>query len=397
MNPLFRLIQLTGRVAMGFALCNAAALAEVTVSNVSSAQRPGTKLVDIDYDVAGDAPPFSVCVRISADDGATFAVPANSLSGAFGAGITEGRKKRITWNAGVDWNGKYTPQMRFEVTATDRSSGPIGWTLIPGSSFLMGDEFNEGNNDERPVHTVNVKAFHLATHEVTYSGWRTVHYWAIQNGYTFSNAGQGKAADHPVQTVSWHDVVKWCNAKSEMDELAPCYTVNGAIYRSGEAAPACNWVADGYRLPTEAEWELAARGGLGGKRFPSGDNINHNVANYFNGKYPYESIQGAGYHPLYATGGYPYTSPVGSFPSNDFGLFDMAGNVWEWCWDWHGPLYYSDPSAVTNPQGPSRGTYRVIRGGGWSNPAFNQRVARRYANGPLNKYGYIGFRLARSL
>lgn len=370
-------------------------LADVKVSNVRAAQREGTKLVDILYDLDGNSQSFTVSLRISNDDGVTFTVPAENLSGAFGAGIEQGNDHKITWNAGLDWNGRNSPKMRFEVTASDTPTSSGKWIAVPAGSFTMGDAFAEGQSNEVPTHSVITPGILMMKQEVTFGEWKSVRNWALENGYTFSNPGEGKAANHPVQTVSWHDAVKWCNAKSEMDSRTPCYRAGGNVYRNGESTPTCNWSANGYRLPTEAEWEKAARGGTIGKRFPWGNTINHKAANYVNGKLSYESPQGGGYHPIYATGGFPYTSPAGSFAANAYGFDDMAGNVWEWCWDWYGQTYYADPASGNHPKGPPSGTLRVIRGGGWSNPANQQRVSSRYANNPTNRFGYIGFRIVR--
>ncbi len=269
---------------------------------------------------------------------------------------------------------------------------PSGMVLIPAGSFSMGDSL-DGLPSALPVHTVYVSAFYMDKTQVTKAKWDEVSSWAAANGYDPpAGSASGKAASHPVTTVSWYDCVKWCNARSQKEGLAPCYTVDGATYKSGSSAPDCNWGANGYRLPTEAEWEKAARGGLSGRRFPWGDTIQHSRANYYSStSFAYDTSPTRGYHPLYVTGGSPCTSPADAFAPNGYGLYGMAGNVWEWCWDRHGSTYYGS-SPGSDPRGPVSGLYRVLRGGGWDCSANYCRAAYRNFYGPSSAIGNMGFR-----
>jgi formylglycine-generating enzyme required for sulfatase activity len=304
----------------------------------------------------------------------------------------------------------------YNTNSTPTVPVPWGMVLIPAGSFTMGDTFNEGNDDELPLHTVYVSAFYMDQYDVTYAFWQQVCGWATNHGYNFDEAGSGKGggsagADHPVQTIDWYDSVKWCNARSEMEGRTPSYYTDGTqtvVYRTGEidlAANCVNWGA-GYRLPTEAEWEKAARGGASGQRFPWGNTISWSQANYYgdpllldpNG-YAYDLATTVDYDPAFSWGDWtkamPYTSPVDNFAPNEYGLYDMAGNVWQWCWDWYGD-YSSD--SQTDPRGPTAGqygAYRVYRGGSWKNYAFSCTAAARNRNYPgVNGVidGYVGFR-----
>jgi formylglycine-generating enzyme required for sulfatase activity len=231
----------------------------------------------------------------------------------------------------------------------------------------------------------------MDTNLVTYSLWTNVYQWATSHGYGFDYGGSGKAASHPVQMVDWYDTVKWCNARSEMEGKTPAYYTDSALsvpYRTGDVAPYVNWSA-GYRLPTEAEWEKAARGGLSGQRFPWGNTISESEANYYGQTSSYSYDLGPnGYNAVGQIGGFPYTSPVGSFAPNGYGLYDMAGNVDEWCWDWYGTPY----AGGTDPRGPASGSIRVLRGGVWSFYADGCRTAYRIGYYPTTDFFDIGFR-----
>ena len=338
------------------------------VSNVRSVQRPGTRLVDITYDVAdSDSPTVGVAVEVSADSGVTYTVLAESFTGDVGYGIKPGTGKRVVWDAKADWPNKYSSKVRVRVWVSDQWLAPAGMALIPAGPFQMGDDRFSG-----PEHTVTVSAFAIDKWEVSIELWKSVRAWGNAHGYDLI-AGESFGAKHPVHSVTWFDVVKWNNARSEKEGKVPAYYVDGSmtqVYRSGDKVPAgIKWDA-GYRLPTEAEWEKAARGGMVGKLYPwQTDEISESQARY-------------------QSGGVIGTVPIGSYAANKYGLYDMAGNVFEWCWDWYGD--YST-IAQTDPRGPSSGSIRVYRGGGWRFKAEGCRVASRDHDYDFPGYGYTNY------
>ncbi len=383
------------------------------VSNVTASQRTdGSLKVDIRYDLDGNKSTISIAV--SSDGGTTWNVSAPSVTGAIGTNISPGKGKLITWDCNNDLPGAYGTNYRIKVIANDNSA-PADMVVIPAGTFQMGDSKIEGNSDEHPVHTVTLDSFAMGKYEITNGQYRDFLNSALaQNLITITNnvvykSGSGTSypycdtaasssysqivysnntfsvrtksgrdmTNDPMVRVSWYGAVAYCNWRSQQEGKQTCY--NDFV----------NWTCDfskkGYRLATEAEWEYAARGGRAGSRFPWGDTINQTQANFYSYTYSYDvSPVKNQYHPLWNDGVYPYTSPVGFFDgslkyktnynwpgsatsyqtasgANAYGLYDMAGNVWEWCHDWYGS--YSSGSQ-TNPSGPGTGTYRVIRGGG---------------------------------
>jgi formylglycine-generating enzyme required for sulfatase activity len=222
---------------------------------------------------------------------------------------------------------------------------------------------------------------------VTKAQWDAVAAQGPGRGYRDLPAGSdGKNGDasltHPVTAVSWYDVVKWLNLKSELEGLTPCYTVSGATYKTGQSSPDCNFNASGYRLPTESEWEYACRVGTT-TAFYSGPIT-------YTGTSPLDpNLDQIGW---YGGNSGTNTHPVGGKQANAWGLYDMSGNVWEWCWDW----YATYPGTVTDPTGAVSGASRVIRGGGFFSSARGCRSAIRFYNDPGIRFSNFGFRPART-
>ena len=258
----------------------------------------------------------------------------------------------------------------FEIVATR----DITMMPIPDGSFLMGSPSDESGHDpeEGPRRTVNISAFQMSETEVTQAQWEDVMGWDVSYfiGY-----------NHPVEQVTWFDCVSFCNKLSQADGYAQCYTITNMGY-AGEhitsADVSCDFEANGYRLPTEAEWEYACRAGTT-TRFNTGDSD--------------LDLGRAGWHDDNSGS---TTHTVGGKEGNAWGLYDMHGNVIEWCWDWFG-LYGMRPDPDSDPRGASSGSSRVIRSGGWVSLAQNCRSANRFSLAPRSRYQYLGFRIVRSV
>ena len=302
---------------------------------------------------------------------------------------------------------------------------PDDMVYIPDGEFDMGDHHGDGTSDELPVHAVLLDAFFMSRSEITnqqycdylnsalgggsiYLSYNVVYGTGNNQGYCETSAsssysqiaysggvfsvrtkGGRNMSNDPMVEVSWYGAVAYCNWRSQQEGREQCYNLSTWV---------CDFSKKGYRLVTEAEWEYAARGGLSGRRFPWGDTITHSQANYYacSSCYSYDVNPTRGYHPDWNDGIPPYTAPVGSFAGNSYGLYDMAGNVWEWCNDWYDVNYYS-ASPYDNPQGPASGSYRVLRGGGWTSFAYSSRVAGRGIGHPTYWASGQGFRLSLEL
>ena len=241
-------------------------------------------------------------------------------------------------------------------------AGGIWWVDFQGNQMKVPSikiEDKEGKISEYQYVKRSSEKFWMGRREVTWGEWNEVREWGKGKGYEMGK-GQGEGEMCPATGVSWYSVVKWCNAKSEKEGLTPVYVVEGAIYREGVKTPEVKAGANGYRLPTEVEWEWAARGGEKGRGCEySGSNDLGEVGWY----------EGNSLRKMHA---------VGEQKANELGIYDLSGNAWEWCFD----LWVS--------------TDRVIRGGGWNSAACYARVSSRNADDGTNGHNDLGFRVARS-
>ena len=254
---------------------------------------------------------------------------------------------------------------------------------IPAGTFMMGSPGTEPNRDsDETQHSVTLSGFFMGKYEVTQE-----QYFAVM-GNNPSNFKSGAAAGEnqgkrPVEQVRWYEAIVFCNKLSMMEGLTPAYSIGGntnpSVWGAVPTSPddtwddvVCNWNADGYRLPTESEWEYACRAGTI-TAYNTGATISDTTG-------------------WYRANSNSRTHEVGKKPANAYGLHDMHGNVYEWCWDWYGIL---GNVAQTDPKGASPGSRRVLRGGSWNNVAVYLRSANRDYGNPSGRLDSIGFRVLR--
>jgi formylglycine-generating enzyme required for sulfatase activity len=234
---------------------------------------------------------------------------------------------------------------------------PDNMVLVEGGTFEMGSA--NGLDNETPVHQVRISSFYMSKYEVTQQEYQAV--MGINPSYF-------KGDNLPVETVSWYEAIEYCNKLSVKEGLTPAYRGSGD-------SVVCDLKASGYRLPTEAEWEYAAKGGS-----------RETMVYEYSGS---NSVDAVGWH---RGNSGETTHPVGGKVPNSLGLYDMSGNVWEWCWDWYGDY---GSGAQTDPVGAVSGALRVRRGGSWFGYGWYARSAYRYYFTPSSRYGNLGFRLVR--
>ncbi|HEX6975165.1 MAG TPA: formylglycine-generating enzyme family protein [Vicinamibacterales bacterium] len=251
--------------------------------------------------------------------------------------------------------------------------------LIPSGEFVMGSE--DADEDERPAHTVQLDDFMIGVQPVTNAeyarfvhatGWRAPAIYELPLVVTAGGAERERAFRAAGQPYVWLD------STPPLERLDHPVT----LVRWNDAVAYCAWLSDStdrdFRLPTEAEWEKAARGGVDGKRYPWGDRLDRNMANFLADP-SQKGAQG--------------TTRCRTYPSNGYGLFDMSGNVWEWVKDWYDPAYYFS-SPPRHPTGPREGTLRVLRGGSWLSADVRMLSVSHRHQVPPDTYSYgIGFRV----
>ncbi len=404
---------MVARAILSFALIglySSCVYSVIEIADVEASQIEGESKVLIIYDLGNsDSVPTMVTMEYTLNG--EYWVESSFVTGDVGDSVSQGFNKRMIWDAGSELPNTLYPSVRVRVRIDDGIPGeppvpPSGFSYIPASSFGMGSPESErvivrtssepiDPSDETLHQAILTRGFFIGQTEVSFAEWTAVRNWGLENGYEDLPVGQSGGPDpggqpnpstHPLTLVSWFDVIKWLNAKSERDRLVPCYTINGAIYREGEANPKCDFEASGYRLPTESEWEYACRAGspeafyTGPIQEPDSVPLDPNLdqAGWYQGNSGND------------------TRAVGdpSKAENDFGLRDMHGNVVEWCWDWYGP--YAAPEMI-DPTGPSSGELRVARGGAFSSLAAQCRSAYRSKLTPSLTSDSVGFRIVRTV
>ena len=236
---------------------------------------------------------------------------------------------------------------------------PIAMVLVPADTLVMGNISPAAEDDEFPLLTIGIPAFYISIREISQAEWMMVFP---------KNPAHSKDPELPVENVNFYDIIDFCNQKSVLDGFEPCYD-----YYDDEVV--CNFSANGYRLPTEAEWEFAAKSGKRNDFFVYSGSDKADEVGWYNENSAAQS------------------HPSGQKKPNQLGIYDLSGNIFEWVWNWYAPYSIRNGDLY---EGPDKGTDKVIRGGSWYHNASEMRVTNRNFTKPYTKNGYLGFRVARS-
>ncbi len=346
------------------------------ITGLTASQRNDhTKRIDIYYNLSHNRP-VSITLLASYNNGVTWNFPCNLVTGDFGNNISPGNGKHIVWDVLSEHPNIVGNQYRFKIIADDGTGPPIPDYLV----LVEGGIFNPTAN-----YTVTVSSFYIGKYEVTQS-----EYEAVMGNNPSSFGGN---PNRPVERVSWFNAIEYCNRLSISQGLMPVYTYShhssnpdnwpqGWNSSDGNHTRVfCDCDANGYRLPTEMEWMFAASGGIPAQ----------NAGTFST---TYAGSNNISEVAWYSSNSGNRTHDVGTKAYNELGLYDMSGNVREWCWDIHG----SYPSgSYTNPKGATSGSNRLLRGGSWYSSANYCEVTNRNYNYPTNIYSNVGFRIARTL
>ncbi|GHU21780.1 hypothetical protein FACS1894172_19570 [Spirochaetia bacterium] len=354
---------------------------------------PGTDSVQLTWDSAGVGISYRVYYNTQNNASSANALGDSTTGTSFNVTGMAHNSTYYFWVSSIQ-NGRESAKSPAVTVRTASAPVPVqpsipaNFVRIPGGTFMMGSPSSEVNRSSSEIqHRVTITGFSMSKYEVTQKEYQEV---------MGTNPSYFKGDNLPVEQVTWYGAIEYCNARSGKEGLTPAYTIDKSRKDPNNNAPTnseydwqndnVRWVvtwnrsANGYRLPTEAEWEYACRAGTT-TPFSTGTNITTNQANY-NGNNPYNGNAKGTYRER--------TWAVGSGTANTWGLYDMHGNVWEWCWDWYGDY---NTASQADPAGVASGSSRVLRGGSWIRYARFLRSAGRGLDTPTSRYGKYGFRV----